>query len=562
MKHKIYTRRVFSIFLVFAYLLCGGSALVFAQQAVPQQPGRAGGVVTLTVTAVAGPAELLSKADVEKQRGIRLQSELWKPALPRTLLNSGDQLRTGSGASMELQMNDGTIITLSGDAAVVVEDLKSARGQAPQTTQLLLEKGKIVTQQTARILGQTHQIIRTENGSVNTSLGEVEIWKPEKETEEYAHLAALSSGFPLLAKKVDKSENTYVTLSRGTLVLEAFGIGQLITDSGLLPETCIAQEKIKLTMFIPKHQVMVSKLEDQNGFRVSSIAPSTTSASSQDFYLLVGTEGTANKVRIVTQDSEAEVDVEGINMAKYDRNSGATILKHPLFTVGVKSKDVLVNFVCDETESKGLSIGEVDVREISGGVYADDTFVGGRDTRRPIPSRGRIAGAPTPTPPMTPTPGEEEEEEATPTPTPEEEGPPPPPPGPVTDLRPAAPTIAAISGPTVSVADPSCGGVPLQNRVDLRIEYNDLTPFVVGGNFYRYHPAAPPSIATYTLTVDAPPYLVQSNYQYTYTGGESAYLDYWFCYDPLGALAGTDYQIWIRDADGNPSNTLNYGALP
>jgi len=540
--------RLCIILLVLSYFLCGGPSTVIAQQ----QKDRAVGTATIAVTEVDGTVEILPKAEVERQRGIRVLSDLWKPALPRTMLSSGDQLRTGAGSSMKLELNDGTTVTLSSDSVLVVEDLRSARGQTPQTTQLLLEKGKISTQQTAKILGQTNQIIRTENGSVNTRLGEVEVWKPELETKKYVLLAALSSQLPRVVQKVEKSDKTYVTLNRGTTVIDSSGKGRMIANSILLPETCVGQDGIKFTLDKPKTQVTVSKLEDQNGFRLSS---------NEDFHLLVGTEGMSNKINVVTKNSDAEVDLEGVHVADYDSNSGAIFLMHPMLTVGVRSSDLLVNLICDDAESKGLN--EFDVRGISGDVNVLRTSFGGRDTSRPNPSLGR-SDTRRPTPPI-PTPGEEAPTPTpTPTSTPEEESPPRPGgPVPVTDLRPAAPTIASISGPTVSVSDPSCGGIPLQNRVDLRIEYNDLTPFVVGGNFYRQHPAVPPpTIASFTMTIDAPPYLVQSNYQYSYSGGESAYLDYWFCYDPLGALAGSDFEIWITDANGNPSNVLYYSPLP
>ncbi len=542
--------RVLSIFLVFVYFLCGNASLV-AQQAVQPQPGRAGGVATIIVTEVDGTAELLSKAEVERQRGVQIQSELWKPALPRTTLGSGDQLRTRPGASMKLQLNDGTVVRLSGDSTVVIEDLRSARGQAPQTTQFLLEKGKISTQQTARILGQTDQIIRTENGTVNTRLAEVEVWKPAPETQEYALLAAHSSKFPLVAKKLDKSKNTYVTLNRGTVVIESAGKEQMITNSILLPETCPGQDGVELTLDQPKFQVAMAMLEEDNGYRVIS-------NSGEDFYLDIGTEGMANQIRITTKNSPAEVAVEGLHVGEWDPHSTGSILMHPLLTVGVKSKDVLVNIICDETESKGLN--EIAFREISGNVYADRTVLGGRDTGRPVPSRGRIGVTPTPAPPGTPTerPEDDDEEELTPTPE-EEEVPPPSPPVPIAISAPIPPSepIIADVGPTTRVlGGGSCQ--PLFTRVEVTFEFWNNIPSIFGGEVVRGqilpYIAAPFRVPVTSSGPSAGVSVSPYNYMWPQETGN---VTYWVCIagdngDPL------QFTIELEDNAGNVSNTLTY----
>jgi hypothetical protein len=168
---------------------------------------------------------------------------------------------------------------------------------------------------------------------------------------------------------------------------------------------------------------------------------------------------------------------------------------------------------------------------------------------------------PTPTPTATPT-GEPEEPTPTPTPTPFPTSPPPveippPPTGPVTDILPGAPKIVDLVGGIPLVTPMGCG--ISQDLLEIQFHYNDLTPFVLGGKLFREHPDSP-IFARFMLTIDEPPFVTQINYLYTYSGGESADVTYRFCVDPIGTLDPDflAFNVWIRDADGNPSNILPY----
>jgi hypothetical protein len=470
---------------------------------------------------------------------------------------------------MKLQMHDGTVITLSGDSTVVIEELRSARGQAPPTTQLLLEKGKISTQQTTRILGQTNQIIRTENGFVNTSLGEVEVWKPEPQTQEYALLAALSPEFPLVTKKTDKSENTYVTLNRGTLEAGAEGRGLMFINSRLPLETCPGQDGIILTLAEAKTQVAVSRLEEDNGYRVFSKDRGL-------FHLLVGTEGTANKIEVATRNSDAEVDLEGITVADQGPDSRLIVLMNPLLTVGVKSSDVKVKLICDPSESKGLN--EVGVRGF-GEHTVHTTSLGGRDTNRPLPSRGRMGVTPTPT--LTPIPTErpedEDEEEPIPTPEEEEEVGGPPPPVPLTYVFSPVPVLWIEAGdivPTVDsrVAVNEC--TANQNRITVNFRYRDNSMGIYdkGNLIYRWRvfnapaltpPWTPPwdggaetQIRPSGGVTPLPPPPTPT---YTFPDGESGRLSFSFCADFLGNDS-IGVAIQLRNQGGYTSAWAHYNA--
>jgi hypothetical protein len=571
MKHKIYTVRLsVIIFLVLSYFLCGGSSVVIAQQTEAPRVSRA---ATIAVMEIDGTAQILSRADVGRQ--VEILGDLWKPALPRTMLNSGDQLRTGVDSSMKLQLNDGTIVAMSSDSLLVVEELKSARGQTPQTTQLKLEKGKISTQQMTKILGQTNQIIRTDNGSVNTRLGEVEVWKPEQEPRNYVLLAALSSQIPQVAQGSTRGDNTFVTLNRGTTVIESSGKGRMITNSLLLPETCSGQDGIKLVQEKPKFQVTVSKLEDQNGYLVVSNDPN------EDFHLLVGTEGDANKIYVATQKSDAEIDFDGVSMAIQDIESYSMYILHPLLTVGVRSSDVKVNLVCDATESRGIN--DFSILGISGNVTDFGASFGGRGTGRPNPSRGRTGVPPTPrTPTPTPTPEEGEFPTPTPTPTPTPKRTPTWPGGgptsvPLTYVFSPIPVIYLTAGDGVTVSGLGAGPCALnQNLITISFGYNDQSMGIYdrGDLIYRWivfdTPLSPPWGDTWTgswtggaeAAVQQPEFTLlppppNPNPTYTFPAGESGHLEFSFCVDSL-SLDSIGVRIWLRNQGGYTSDPFTY----
>lgn len=408
MKDKLTRGRIVMSIVLIMSVLWGGFSEVVAQTSGEQQPVGRG--ISLTIIDIEGDGQVMSRADVgtRKPGDITIQMEPWKPANPRATLNSGDQLKTGPQSSIKLQLNDGTIVTLAEDSVLVVEDLRSVRGETPQTSQLKLERGKISTQQATKILGQTQQIIRTDNGLVNAQLGEVEIWKPVQEPTQYVQLASMVTRFPFLAQKRPEKNDTFVTLSRGAAMIESSGNGRMITTSLLIPNTCSAGDGIHFTLEQPNARVNVTRIEDQNAFRLSAKGP---------FYLLVGTEGTSNKINVATENSDAVIDIEGVEVAEQTANSASLIRLHPLLTVGVKASDLVVNLNCEEIESRGINeftiqgrAGQVNVLRTSFGAATDQPPAshGGISIIPPTP----MGPTPTPRVKLTPTPT------ATPTATP------------------------------------------------------------------------------------------------------------------------------------------------
>lgn len=365
---------VWSLFLGIS-MLCGHAGSVAAQEAETPQGNRV--VASLAIVSVEGGAEILSKVDAERSRGeARILADAWKAAIPRTPLGSGDQIRTSARGSLKLQLGDGTLMTLDGDSAVVVEELRSSRGETPPTTQIKLEYGRLTTEQSTKILGQTQQLIRTDNGTINTSLGEVEVRKPSM---EFPQVAALGDGL-LLAQKAPKDE-TYVSLGRGGATVQSSGVGRIIASSMTTPETCIDADGVKFTLTDPNDEVTITKLEDEDAYLVTS---------EKQFHLLVGTEGTVNSIDIITQDSEAAIDVEGIAVAEQKANGLSNVNVHPLLTVGVQTYAVKVKFNCTDETPRGL--GDV-------GIQGDATVLRtnlGPETGQPLPSgssgSGRIPG--------------------------------------------------------------------------------------------------------------------------------------------------------------------------
>lgn len=499
MKDNLAMKRMLMSMALVISVVWGGFSGVSAQTSGEQQPVQRG--IALTILEVAGDGQVMSRADVgtRKPGDVKIQTDPWKPANPRSALSSGDQLKTGTGSSMKLQLNDGTVVTLSEDSILVVEDLRSSRGESPQTSQLKLEHGKISTQQGVQILGQTQQIIRTDNGAVNTQLGEVEIWKPKEEPAQYVQLASRLAGFPMLAQKPPKQNDTFVTLARGTAAIESSGNGRMITSSLLTPETCMAGDGIHFTLEQPKTRVTVTRIEDQNAFRVSAKEP---------FYLLVATEGTSNKLNVATQNSEAVIDIEGVEVAEQTMNSTALIRLHPLLTVGVKASDLIVHLFCEDTESRGLN--DFAIQGMAGQVNVLRTSFGGTSGPSAASRGGLSIVPPTPTSPPGPTPTPPPGPTPTPTYTPTMPPPPPPTPFPPVQTPPPLTNISPHFGThTVRIISASGNTPPAGGTVacgNWRCGVNETCSTVVmewlypperinGGGLFLYHePSGPGAI--------------------------------------------------------------------
>lgn len=399
-------------------------------------------VMTVSVKDIQGTAQILSTAEMEKQRdrarvlGIPAP-EAWKPLSTGTILEQGDRLRTGPDSTMELQLNDGTVVTLDRDTVLELEELKSVRAKSLKMTQFFLERGKIQTVQPTQILGQTEQIIRTNNGTINTRLGEVEVEKRPMEPPRLA--AAPSFQWPLLAQNGRRDDYTTVTLNRGTADIQASGEGQMITLSFVLPESCLDVDGVRFTLKNAGSQVTLSKLEDESAFQV---------LANEMFQLLAGTEGIANTVTIINRSKDGVVDVEGTEVAELGPDSRLVVAMHELLTLGYQGLQAQIIFECDPNVSQDIGdlgiLGEGDVT-----ILRENLGIG-LDASRPDPSRGSgVVTFPSPTPEIptaTPTPTEppeEEEEEEE-----EEEPPSTPTPTPTTTLTPTPETTESpVGGP-------------------------------------------------------------------------------------------------------------------
>jgi len=554
--------------LVLGMLLLA-SGLAATAQAQETGAERTSRVLAISIGEVNGTAQIMSRAQVGQEgRQPRVLADAWEAALPKTNVQAGDHLRTGPDSSMTLHLTDGTVVTMSGDSLVVVEELKSARGTTPKTVQLKLEKGKIRTQQTTKILGQTNQVIRTDNGSINCGIGEVEVWREIRERKKYVLLASLAARLPLLAQGPNPNDSlTYVEILSGSAGILPSGVGSMIAMSFVLPEMCQAEDGVRFQINTKGTQTRITKLEG-NRLRVQS-------QNNIPVQVMAATEGNSNQLRI-SAEQDTKVDIEGVPIAQQRAGSILDLLMHELLTVGLETSDVILIFNCSEEKPEGLNF---DILASDGDIVllreSLTTSLGEGVRRGPdgtiIPSHGAVPPViqtptpttrtplPTATPTETPTEATPTPEAETPTPTAtptEGEGPPPPVPGPLTDVFPAAPVITALGALAVNAG--GCGGG--QDLVSLEIHYNDMTPSVVGGELRRQHPTAPaPVVASFTLGITSPPYLTQTNYHYTYSGGESADMTYWFCFDPAGPLnPHRNFDLWIEDADGNASNVLNY----
>ena len=539
--------------------ILAGLAGVGAAGAGEEPPSR---VVTLVVADANGAVQLF------EQGGARVLSA--RPLTPNTQLNQGNQVQTGPNSSLRLQLNDGTQLTLAGDTRIRVEELRSARGDAPQTVQLWLEHGKISTQQGARILGQTNQMICTSNGCVNSRMAEIEVEKFGGVPRGDMTVAALPAG----AEIEDKGDKTTVNLRRGTTEVESTGTGQITTTSLLLPTNCQGDDGVQFTLHIPKARGTLAKLEQENAYQLN--AP-------QEIQVLAGTEGFANKLTVSTRSGSGVVDVEGIEVAEFGPDSSAAFLLNEVLTLGFTGMDIKVRLACDKTASK--DIGQVGIQSMTGDVNVLQTNLGGpaAGTGRPHPSTEGITGAtptpgPTPTPTMTPTPlPGEEVPTPTPTPTPGPGLTPTPTPTPTSTpgtgavpatvpgaapippqstlsgpIPPAAPIIVNFSGPTTVLGGAPCQ--PLFTRVTVAFDFTNNLPSIFGGQVVRGQ-IAPYIMAPFTAAVPSSEVVVNPyNYMWPQEAGRVTYT---FC---IAGGTGEPLQFTIRlmDSGGNISNALSY----
>ena len=554
MRHKTYTVPLLTLIVIVSFLLLGGGAAsVWAQQASR--------VVAVSVGDVNGRVEVLSKDEVPKGADAQILSAAWKRITPKASLNAGDQVRTDVDASLQLHLNDGTLLTLGSDTLLRVEELKSARGTTPRTAIFALDQGTISTRQTSKILGQTVQIIRTENGEVNTRLGEVEVHKPQ---QRYPKLAALPTQWPLFVQNSGDQNRTTTTLIKGTAEIESTGIGQMVTNSAVLPDTCLANDGVLFTLKAPKEKVKIAKLPDTNGFELTSVTP---------FQLLVGTEGQANKIKIVNRAELAEVDIEGISIAEMRDLSTLNLGINPLLTVGVTSTNMTVALNCTDQESRGL---EFEVLGSDGGVTMLRNTLGAGISRSP--SRGAVV-TPRPTfPPFrTPTPTPTEEPDKTPTPgrtpvptaTPTQPTGPRPTPAPtripVTHNESRNPVLStgSITDPVVASAS-TCGG-PNTYDVSITFHFSNFLPQIMPG---RLHSFVNTGRAPSYFSIISYPDVTLANYTYSdATQREEGDITYHFCFNPSVAPPNSllDVRFYVFDREGNQSNTVtctSSGPLP
>ena len=551
MRHKTRTVPLLIIIVIVSFLLLGSNApLVWAQQASR--------VVAVSVGDVNGHVEILSKSKIPQGADAQILSSAWERVSPKASLNAGDQVRTDVDASLQLHLNDGTLLTLGSDTLLTVEDLQSARGNTPRTAVFALEQGTISTRQTSKILGQTVQIIRTNNGSVDTRLGEVEVYKPQ---QRYARLASLPTQWPLFTQSSGDQDQTLVNLAMGTAQIESTGVGQIVTSSELVPKTCLGEDGVQFTLKAPKEQVKIAKIPDTNGFELTSVAP---------FQLLVGTQGQANKIKVVNRAEIAEVDIEGISIAEMRDLSTLNLGINPLLTVGVTSTNLAVALNCTGEESKGL---DFEVLGSDGGVTMLRSTLGGGISR--TPSRGAVV-TPTPTVPSfetpTPTPTETPDKDTTPTPTPtptpgetpvptatptQPVGPRPTPAPtkiPVTHSFPRNPKINAASV-AVTVGGPCRGATTHQISVTSTVD-NHL-PQIYPGRLTNWITSGigPGQAASYYVTPQEVTTLT-----YYYAAGnqlETVSFTHDFCYNASSYGNDLSFYYFVYDREGNRSNRMS-----
>ena len=553
-------------------LLIVGSGTIAAAQQVSR-------VVAVSIGEVNGSAEVLLRRDAEKGKGdAQILSQAWKPAAPQVSINAGDQLRTNSGASLKLNLNDGTILTLAENSLMVVENLQSARDNQPRTAEFRLENGTVSTVQTAKTLGQTVQIVRTTNGSVDTRLGEVEITKISEDYPKVAAVLSEGKAWPFIVQHSGSKDRTFVRLVRGTAQIQASGQGSIVTDSMLLPSSCIAEDGVQFTLRAAKAKVKIAKLPDINAFEFSSEEP---------FQLLVGTEGEANKVKLFNRTGKSEIDIEGISIAEQEPNATLNLLLHSLLTIGVKASEMTVSLECTQDQSEGLGFK---VLGKEGGVNILRSSLG-EEVGRGL-SRGAVSAVPTRTPvptvvPTVPT-GEEVPEHGerrrTPTPTPTQTtsttdsgggvpawgcG------EPITHIYSRNPKIlpTGISGVVIPRTPPdlpltisydapsitslgSCGGTSMGVLYRVKFAFENalpqimpgkLTSFIIDGSG-GYAPSFHGVIQT------GPGGVSVTNYNYSYsTQKEYGYITYSFCYNLASSLR---FYVYIYDRCGNQSNRM------
>lgn len=580
--NKNKSRRMWVLLVMACSALAYGNAPAFAQQQVSR-------VLALSVGEVNGTAEILSKRAAERSEGsAQILTQSWKALSRQVNINVGDQLRTGGNSSLKLNLNDGTVLTLAGETLLVVEKLQSAKEGQTRVAEFRLEKGTVSTLQTAKILGQTTQVIRTNNGVIDTQLGEVEITKPQSGYSTVMAADSDQSIWPFGKQRAGDADQTVVNVLRGTAQVQSAGQGSMITTSTVLLDTCLGEDGVQFTLNAPKAQVKIAKLPDINGFELSSVQP---------FQLLIGTEGQANRVKLFNRKGVGEVDIEGIGIAEQDDNSTLDLALSSLLTVGMRSSEMTVSLACSSTESKGL---DFQVLGMDGQVSMLRDTLGGR--RETISSRGAmVAATATPRPPIeTPTPVYPEGERTPrprptatqvapvpgrPTPTPGGPTPTPVPGEPTPTSTPEIPvTPTRTVGPRPTPAPtkiPVTHTFPRNPRILVSAEGGLNAPDIkLGGTcgtggktvtvtfgFKNYLPnLMPGKLSSYITDSSWKPYapglhtiIEGTNVQvlnYTYTNDtqlETGYIKYWFCYNNPPALY---FYVNIYDREGNKSNRM------
>ena len=552
-------------------LLIVGSGTIAAAQQVSR-------VVAVSIGEVNGSAEVLLRRDAEKGKGdAQILSQAWKPAAPQVSINAGDQLRTNSGASLKLNLNDGTILTLAENSLMVVENLQSARDNQPRTAEFRLENGTVSTVQTAKTLGQTVQIVRTTNGSVDTRLGEVEITKISEDYPKVAAVLSEGKAWPFIVQHSGSKDRTFVRLVRGTAQIQASGQGSIVTDSMLLPSSCIAEDGVQFTLRAAKAKVKIAKLPDINAFEFSSEEP---------FQLLVGTEGEANKVKLFNRTGKSEIDIEGISIAEQEPNATLNLLLHSLLTIGVKASEMTVSLECTQDQSEGLGFK---VLGKEGGVNILRSSLG-EEVGRGL-SRGAVSAVPTrtpvmPTPTVTPTvpTGEEPGERRrtpTPTPTPTQTtsttdsggGVPARTCGePITHTHSRNPNIlqSGISSGSIVYDAPSitslgsCGGTSMGTLYEVQFAFENALPQIMQGKLTSFITNGSGGYAPsfHGVIQTGPGGVSVTGYNYSNsTQTEYGYITYSFCYNQPYPLS---FYVYIYDSCGNQSDrmTCNEASTP